>query len=961
MGPSGSGKSTLLTIAGTLDEASRATVTIDGIDVAGLSRNARARLRRRSIGYVFQDFNLLAGLTAAENVALPLELDGVGRRAARAAARDALEQLGLAERAGRYPDELSGGERQRVAIARAVVGERRLLLADEPTGALDSVNGEDVMRLLRAGLRAGRGRRDRDPRRPAGRLGRPGRVPPRRPDGRPDGSPAGPESLLAGGPAVTSAPPLEATPAPRARDPPAGAGPAAGCPARRCRAPLGLAAVPPRVAPAGARGGAAHAGRRRRGRRLGRQCTAQSPIEDGDLGTADRRIDLSGGRAAGCGRWSSSAEAAFGTVDADREQAGLDPRFGGEASSCGPRTPAVPTARRCSSCSPGATRAAPDEIAVTDDVADVLGVGVGDEVELGGEAADRGRTGGEPCRSRRRVRPRPAIGDRPGRHGLPAGRSRRRADGCLRQAVPAAFGSRDRGRGRRPRRPVVLTLAMSTVVLLLVSPDRRCRVRGHRPAAAAPARACSRRSAPPSGACGWCCWPTARSWAWSRPLLGTALGLGLLARRGAVRSRTRPATGSMPTQVPWWLVVTGMALAVVTAPAAAWWPARAVARIPIMQALSARPPRPRPVRRSLLVAVALIVIGFVLLNRGLEDDIDPDEVAMVAGILTLMLGFLLICPKAGAAAAADRRTPPGRGPAGAARPGTAPGPVRRGAGRDLPGAGHRGDDHRHRQRRRVPARPGRRPGQPRRRPAAPARRRPATLVPARTSTELDQMDAAVERLAETLGDATVVPLEAAVDPNATQEAEIYGSSVGGLPSDLLAEPLGDDVYAGHIVTSPHRRCSRWAGIDPASSTRRSTRSRRLTGDLILTPGINGRGPDRRSRPPPRRWRSSTSTGPGTPRCRRRFVTRESLERQGLRRPGPAGWSRPPPRSPTTELERAREAAARAGLFLEAREAPQSTAALRTDRHRHRPADRPRHPRDDGGVCCAARRRATSAR
>jgi putative ABC transport system ATP-binding protein len=155
MGPSGSGKSTLLTIAGTLDEASEGTVMIDGIDVARLSRNARAQLRRRSIGYVFQDFNLLAGLTAAENVALPLELDGVGLRTARAAARDALEPLGLADRSDRFPDELSGGERQRVAIARAIVGERRLLLADEPTGALDSVNGEDVMRLLRRACERG--------------------------------------------------------------------------------------------------------------------------------------------------------------------------------------------------------------------------------------------------------------------------------------------------------------------------------------------------------------------------------------------------------------------------------------------------------------------------------------------------------------------------------------------------------------------------------------------------------------------------------------------------------------------------------------------------------------------------------------------------------------------------------------------------------------------------------------
>jgi putative ABC transport system ATP-binding protein len=120
-----------------------------------MSRNDRARLRRRSIGYVFQDFNLLAGLSAAENVALPLELDGTRSRNARRLAVAALEQLGLADRADRYPDDLSGGERQRVAIARAVVGDRRLLLADEPTGALDSVNGEGVMRLMRSACKRG--------------------------------------------------------------------------------------------------------------------------------------------------------------------------------------------------------------------------------------------------------------------------------------------------------------------------------------------------------------------------------------------------------------------------------------------------------------------------------------------------------------------------------------------------------------------------------------------------------------------------------------------------------------------------------------------------------------------------------------------------------------------------------------------------------------------------------------
>jgi putative ABC transport system ATP-binding protein len=155
MGPSGSGKSTLLTIAGTLEEPTSGEVAVAGREVSSLSRNARARLRRHSVGYVFQDFNLLAGLTAVENVALPLELDGVGARAAASAGLEALELMGLSDQAGRYPDELSGGERQRVAIARAVVGERRVVLADEPTGALDSVNGEAVMRLLRAACQRG--------------------------------------------------------------------------------------------------------------------------------------------------------------------------------------------------------------------------------------------------------------------------------------------------------------------------------------------------------------------------------------------------------------------------------------------------------------------------------------------------------------------------------------------------------------------------------------------------------------------------------------------------------------------------------------------------------------------------------------------------------------------------------------------------------------------------------------
>ncbi|HIW63446.1 MAG TPA: ABC transporter ATP-binding protein [Candidatus Stackebrandtia excrementipullorum] len=149
MGPSGSGKSTLLNLAGGLDTATAGDIVVDGVNLAELSRKRLARLRRRRIGYIFQDFNLIPSLTAAENVALPLELDGVSIRAARAAATTSLGEVGIDELADRFPDDMSGGQRQRVAIARAIVGERRLILADEPTGSLDSQTGEAVLRLLR--------------------------------------------------------------------------------------------------------------------------------------------------------------------------------------------------------------------------------------------------------------------------------------------------------------------------------------------------------------------------------------------------------------------------------------------------------------------------------------------------------------------------------------------------------------------------------------------------------------------------------------------------------------------------------------------------------------------------------------------------------------------------------------------------------------------------------------------
>ncbi|MFI7302405.1 ABC transporter ATP-binding protein [Micromonospora aurantiaca] len=155
MGPSGSGKSTLLALAGGLDRPTGGEVVVEGETLRGLSARELARLRRRRIGYVFQDLNLLGSLTAVENVALPLELDGTGVRAARHSALAALREVDLEDLADRFPDQMSGGQQQRVAIARALVGERRLVLADEPTGALDSQTGEAVLHLLRRRVDAG--------------------------------------------------------------------------------------------------------------------------------------------------------------------------------------------------------------------------------------------------------------------------------------------------------------------------------------------------------------------------------------------------------------------------------------------------------------------------------------------------------------------------------------------------------------------------------------------------------------------------------------------------------------------------------------------------------------------------------------------------------------------------------------------------------------------------------------
>lgn len=150
MGASGSGKSTLLAALGGLDLVDEGEVFIEGRSLSELDGKSAARLRRQSLGFVFQDLNLVSSLTIEENISLPLELDGLQQRELKTQVAKALDEMGIASIANRYPDQVSGGQRQRAAVARCFIGQRKILLADEPTGALDSRSSEEVIRQIRS-------------------------------------------------------------------------------------------------------------------------------------------------------------------------------------------------------------------------------------------------------------------------------------------------------------------------------------------------------------------------------------------------------------------------------------------------------------------------------------------------------------------------------------------------------------------------------------------------------------------------------------------------------------------------------------------------------------------------------------------------------------------------------------------------------------------------------------------
>jgi len=650
------------------------------------------------------------------------------------------------------------------------------------------------------------------------------------------------------------------------------------------------------------------------------------PNDDEILGSATRRLFVpvtSNPGEPGAVELVERAQAAFGRVDPIGQRpvgvAGSVERVDLRA-----QDPRGPFGAPMLDLVAGRYPAATGEIAVTDDVAASLGVGVGDEVDLGGAARTVVGRVENPAdlHDEFALVPSAEIDDATTLSLLLDADDAQVA--TFASTLAGGYGGTTRGNDN-PAMAGVLTLAMSTVVLLLVSliaaagfvviAQRRLRQLGMLAAIGATERHLRLVLLADGAVVGIVA-----------ALAGT--GLGLTAWIVAAPHLEEAAGRRIdPLQVPWWLVVAGMLLAVVTALAAAWWPARAVARIPITQALSARPPRPQPVHRSVLAAVALVAIGFAVLRWAFEDRTSVDAPSVVVGLVALVLGILLTCPTlvrvlpaiAGRLPVALRLALRDLG-RHQARSGAALAAISLGLGipvatvviasaveyqsdRDA-GPGNLADDQ-------LLLHVG----------------DPAELVPEVDATGVDRMQAAVDQLAGTLGDATVVPIDAALDP---REGPLPGfdDGTGGRPSDLLAEPIGDEDFHGHVLHVATPALLAWAGIDPASLDPAADVATSVPGELVLIPELARRAPpdladaagtlDIQHIDPPAHTSLPTS-----------LITPASLERHHLVA-ARTGWL-VDAAGPLTDaqLDEARDAAAAAGLYLESREAPASTATLRT--------------------------------
>jgi putative ABC transport system permease protein len=645
--------------------------------------------------------------------------------------------------------------------------------------------------------------------------------------------------------------------------------------------------------------------------------------DDRDLGTATDRIDLStGGRGAQpAAEVVANATAAFGRVDVIGRTSvpiagSVDPV---ELRAQDPDGPfGAPMLRLVDGRYPTAA----DEVAVTDQVAALLHVDVGDPVDLGGtERTVVGRVE-NPANLDDDAFALVAADQAEGSEALSLLVDAREDQFKAFQRTVSGSVSRLHGGQDSAAMAAALTLAMATVVLLLVSliaaagfvvlAQRRLRQLGMLSAIGATERHLRLVMVANGVVVGIVA-----------ALAGTALGIGgwVVVAPHLEHAAARRIDAF---QFPWWLVAAGMALAVVTATAAAWWPSRAMARIPVVQALSGRPPRPRPAHRSVLVAVVLVVVGVLCLARGVHHD-SVVPLLVVAGTLATALGVLFLSPAAVRALPAVATRLPlaarlalrdlGRNQA---RSGAALAAISLGLGipvavvviagaaqytetRDA-GLGNLADDQ-------LLLHVG----------------NPPEIVPELTADELDGLQGQVEALADSL-DTTLVPLDAVVDPAMDAESGFGGpgdgAGPGGRMSDLLAERVGEQSYHGHVVVVATPELLALAGVDPGSVDPSTEVLTSVRGDLFWIPKLGQRGRE------PVPVEVESIDGPGYTSLPQSLMTPEAVEHQGWEA-ARSGWLLQADHPLTgDQLQRAHDAATGAGLYLETRRGPGSTATLR---------------------------------